>query len=133
MMLPAFQPLMRRAGVEALWAADSRSGLGISSGEGEVIDGATVDTWVPYDGATAAFVAGADPVLDELAGAGRFLIVFDDDARLVASLSGDVATAMLVVDAPAVPMVAERVLLTRDTSASTSKAAFEVTLTMVFA
>lgn len=126
-MLPALLPLLGGQGGGAVWLGDSRQGLAVSSG--------LVTAWAARDGSgtPAPPDAAQAPSADEDTAPGRILLAFGGEDRLeLASPTGAPATLLLVFDASDAVPLGDRVLLTRDTSASTTKAAFEVSLISYF-
>lgn len=103
--------------------------LTITTETGDLGNGAVVSAIADLSGGGADLSAssGDRPTLDTLTQAGLTLVSYDSDDRLSATSADTVRTIVIVFRLPASP--APRVLAARDTSATTTKPAFNIGLT----
>ena len=103
--------------------------LTITTETGDVGNGAVVSAMgdLSQNGANLSAGSGDRPVLDTLTQAGLTLVSYDSDDRLSATVADTVRTMVIVFRVPASP--APRVFAARDTSATTTKPAFNIGLT----
>ncbi len=101
----------------------------ITTETGDVANGAVVSSIADLSTANVAISAGSGdrPVIDRTKVPGLRLIAFDSDDRLSGAVTATVRTAVILFYLPASP--AARTLLSRDTSATTTKPAFNIGLT----
>lgn len=129
-MFPVGGPgvLAGAGGLTALVEVDSRIGLVVTGGA--VVAGVDVEEWRGRGATLLQDTASARPAT--VAVPGRLMVELADDERLEATVGSAVRTVVLLFGAPDAAPLGDRVLVTRDTSASTAKAALEVSLVSYF-